>query len=299
MKSWLQLFRVPNLFTVPGDPIAGFFLACGAAQRGAAFLDHRIAFAIVASLCLYGAGLVMNDIVDLAEDKRDRPKRPLASGAIPIRTAWIATGILSAIGLVAMTFVAGSAGLIAALATLGCVALYNCATKAIPVIGAINMGLCRGLSLLLGAVAYGKQLWPQPGIVVLSALILTAYIAAITNLARFETGTKVPFFARIQPALVMLGAFLLFNLGHGLMLQRLATTLLGVCLIFVGAEVGRLLRKDAPPLPPVIGALIRVMLPLQAAFCVVFLTTHTQYTAVTLLVLMPVSRAVGQRFYAS
>ena len=29
MKAWLQLFRVPNLFTVPGDPLAGFLIATG------------------------------------------------------------------------------------------------------------------------------------------------------------------------------------------------------------------------------------------------------------------------------
>jgi hypothetical protein len=28
IKSWIQLLRVPNLFTVPGDPLAGFCLAC-------------------------------------------------------------------------------------------------------------------------------------------------------------------------------------------------------------------------------------------------------------------------------
>ena len=306
MKSWLQLFRAPNLFTVPGDPIAGFLLAYGASEKGAALLDLRVAFAIVASLCLYCAGLAMNDIVDLAEDKRDRPKRPLASGAITIQTAWIATAVLSLTGLLAMNLVAGSAGLLSAVATLGCVALYNGVTKGIPVIGAINMGLCRGLSLLLGAVAFSKQFWPQPGIVVLGALVATAYIAAVTNLARYETGTKVPGFARVQPALVLLGAFILFNLGHGPLLERPATALLGVCLIFAAAEVGRLFRKQAPPLPPVIGALIRVLLPIQAALCVVFpkeqtfaLTAQTQFIAIALLVLMPVSRAVGRRFYAS
>ena len=27
--TWLQLLRAPNLFTVPGDPLAGFLLASG------------------------------------------------------------------------------------------------------------------------------------------------------------------------------------------------------------------------------------------------------------------------------
>jgi 4-hydroxybenzoate polyprenyltransferase len=66
--------RLPNLFTVPGDPIAGFLLACGAANQRVALLDYRVAFAVIASLCLYSAGLVMNDLFDLEEDRRDRPE---------------------------------------------------------------------------------------------------------------------------------------------------------------------------------------------------------------------------------
>src|SRR5262245_2678680 len=107
LRHWLQLFRVPNLFTVPGDPLAGFLLATGWTHEGRAWLDGRAAFAVVASVCLYAAGLAMNDLCDLAEDRRDRPARPLASGAIPVSAAWIACGALCAIGIIAMAALAG------------------------------------------------------------------------------------------------------------------------------------------------------------------------------------------------
>jgi 4-hydroxybenzoate polyprenyltransferase len=299
VKSWLQLLRAPNLFTVPGDPLAGFLIASGLAQNQIATLDARAACAVFASLCFYSAGLVMNDIFDIAEDRRDRPQRPLASGAISLQSAWIAGVALSAGGILSMTYVADRAGLLLSALLLGCIGLYNGFSKRIVVLGAINMGVCRGLSFLLGAVAFGNSLSFHP-FIILSASIIAAYVAAVTNLARHEMRETSPIFARILPALVVLGAFLLFSAGHGPILQRLATTLFAISLVLTAAEVGRLFRKDAPPLPPVIGALIRVLLPIQASLCLVYPATRdARFTAIALLVLMPVSRIVGKSFYAS
>jgi len=300
VKSWLQLLRAPNLFTVPGDPLAGFLIAWGlAAKSGSAYLDGRAVYAVLASLCLYSAGLILNDIFDIAEDRRDRPNRPLASGAIELQTAWIVGVILSGIGILLMTIVAERTGMLSSALLLGCIGLYNGFTKRIAVLGAINMGACRGLSLLLGAVAYSGS-FEFPPFVIMCAVILGAYIAAVTTLARSETRESSPVFARILPALVLLAAFLLFSAGHGSLLVSRATMLLGISLILSAAEVGRLFRKDAPPLPPVIGALIRVLLPIQAAYCLVFgASNHAFFTALGLLLCMPLSRMVGQKFYAS
>ena len=146
MKAWLQLFRVPNLFTVPGDPLAGFLIATGGQ------LDSRAVCAVLASLCIYAAGLAMNDLADFAEDLRERPKRPLPSGAISRSAAWIVVANLILLGL-GLCFLAGPAAVLMGFGTVLGVVLYNFLTKKIPVIGALNMGLCRGLSLLLGAAA--------------------------------------------------------------------------------------------------------------------------------------------------
>ena len=82
--AWLQLLRVPNLFTVPGDPVAGFLLATFGV------LTPDVVLAILGSLCLYAGGLVLNDLHDLDEDRRDRPNRPLPAGEIAVRSAWLA-----------------------------------------------------------------------------------------------------------------------------------------------------------------------------------------------------------------
>jgi hypothetical protein len=55
IRVWLQLLRAPNLFTVPGDPIAGFLLATFGV------LTSKVIFAVAGSVCLYAGGLLLND----------------------------------------------------------------------------------------------------------------------------------------------------------------------------------------------------------------------------------------------
>src|ERR1700722_6401540 len=97
MKSWLQLFRAPNLFTVPGDPLAGWLLA----SAGARIFQPALAAVILASLLLYGFGLALNDLMDLPEDRVQRPSRPLPSGAIRPKRAAAVTAILPIAALAA------------------------------------------------------------------------------------------------------------------------------------------------------------------------------------------------------
>lgn len=299
LRSWLQLFRVPNLFTVPGDSLAGFLLAAGAASGGAALLDWRATLAVLASLCLYAAGLAINDIADLEEDRRDRPARPLPSGQIAVGLARNVSLALALIALVAMQAAAGRAGAWAFLALALCIGFYNYWAKHVPILGPLVMGACRGLNVMLGSVAFTGHILPVPVPVFAGGVLVALYIAAVTNLARHETHTASPPLARALPVLpILLGALLAYRFT-GLIFVSLCTTIFAVTLVFVSAEIGRLFRPDAPPLPPVIGALIRALLPLQAALCLVFPTPHARLTAVCLAALLPVARIAGRHFYAS
>ncbi|HHH75745.1 MAG TPA: prenyltransferase, partial [Phycisphaerae bacterium] len=147
--SWCRLLRLPNLLTVPGDPIVGFALAAGA-------LGYDSAICAVVSLCLYCAGLIINDIVDRKEDGIDRPGRPIPSGEISITAAAVVATILvlSGISLAWMisTYTAIIAGLIAIT-----VIIYNLVGKKLPILGPLNMGLCRALSVYMGCAAVGIE----------------------------------------------------------------------------------------------------------------------------------------------
>lgn len=292
LRVWLQLFRAPNLFTVPGDPVAGYLVS------NDGFTDGSIFLVAAASLCFYGAGLLLNDLVDLSEDRLDRPFRPLPAGQARPSTVRLVLWLLNGVGLGMLCATGSMRALACGAATIAAVHLYNCFTKHKVVWGALTMGACRGLSMLTGALA-----GPSPHAVLIAALIavsVTLYIAAVTHLARFETRSTLPGSARFLPVLALLpGVFV------GAQNALYAPDKVPAALLFaltVGAGCVLLLRLLSKPfpLPPLIGAHIRLLLPLQAATCW-FGASQTvgPACAVGLLCLWPVSKLVSKRFYAS
>ena len=80
---------------------------------------------LLGSIAMRGAGCVYNDIVDRDLDRqvaRTR-SRPLASGAVSLKAAWIWLGILCLIGLLVWLQISGTAKLVA-LGSLALVAAY-------------------------------------------------------------------------------------------------------------------------------------------------------------------------------
>nr|WP_229703671.1 UbiA family prenyltransferase [Streptomyces albiflavescens] len=143
-RAWAELLRLPALFTVPGDALAG------AAAVGAR-PNSRTLLAIGSSLCLYEAGMALNDWADRAEDAVERPHRPLPSGRIRPAAALAAAGALTAAGL-ALAARAGRPSLAVAAPLAATVWAYDLTLKRTPV-GPVAMAAARGLDVLLGAAA--------------------------------------------------------------------------------------------------------------------------------------------------
>ncbi|MGX1372541.1 hypothetical protein RKD19_007900 [Streptomyces canus] len=144
LRDWAELLRVSALFTVPGDALAG---AAAAGLR-----PHRgTAYAAGASLCLYEAGMALNDWADRDEDALDRPHRPIPSGRISPRAALGAAGILTVAGLT-LAARAGRPALAVASALTATVWAYDLRLKHTPAAPA-TMAAARALDLLLGATA--------------------------------------------------------------------------------------------------------------------------------------------------
>ncbi|OAH10146.1 SCO3242 family prenyltransferase [Streptomyces jeddahensis] len=176
VRAWAELLRVPALFTVPGDALAG---AAAAGARP----DRRTLLAICSSLCLYEAGMALNDWADRAEDAVERPHRPLPSGRISPGAALAAAGGLTVAGLA----LAGRAGR-PALAVAGTLATtvwaYDLGLKRTAA-GPVAMAVARGLDLALGAAATapggGRCRAALP-----SATVLGAHTLAVTAVSRRE-----------------------------------------------------------------------------------------------------------------
>ncbi|WP_434091967.1 SCO3242 family prenyltransferase [Streptomyces fungicidicus] len=172
--AWAELLRVPALFTVPGDALAG--AAAAGARPG-----PRTLLAIGSSLCLYEAGMALNDWADRAEDAVERPHRPLPSGRIRPAAALAAAGALTGAGL-ALAAGAGRPALAVAAPLAATVWAYDLALKHTPA-GPVAMAAARGLDLLLGAAATGggtRAALP-------SAALLGTHTLAVTAVSRRET----------------------------------------------------------------------------------------------------------------
>ncbi len=302
VQAWLALLRLPNLFTAPGDPLAGALLAAAAAGMGLPLMPAVMG--ALAGFCLYASGLVSNDVLGAAEDARERPERPIPSGRVSRHTACAVAIVLNGLGLLC----AGKAG-VYALAVAGilslCIWVYNAKASSLPVLRPLLMGACRGLSLLLGAAAIGGSPALTSVPVLIAAVGLTLHVAAITAIAGREVGPEGG--VRIPPGLLALSpVVLLLTLGalnfftwHGLT-PVFGPTPAGFPMLVTAMAVvwsaiwcGLLWGRATPAaVRSSIARLVRGILLVQAALCASVGLTG-EIVALGLLAAFPVSSWVG------
>jgi len=199
-RAYLELLRPANVVTALADVLAGFAVA-GLGN------PHALPWLLTSTACLYGGGVVLNDVFDRRLDAVERPERPLPSGRVPVANAAILGGTLLAAGVLAASRATGAAGMVAT-TIAGLVLLYDGWGKRQLVFGPINMGACRGLNLVLGMTAVPEAAaghWP------LGLLSLT-YIVAVTALSRGEVhGGKreIAAFALVSLSFVLIALIIL------------------------------------------------------------------------------------------
>jgi hypothetical protein len=193
-RDYVELARPANVATAVADVLAGYAIG-GLAHPSA------LPWLLVSTMCLYAGGVILNDFFDRAVDAVERPERPIPSGRVsPEAAARAGAGLLVA-GVLSAALATRTAGVIAA-ATAGCVFLYDRWGKRQGLIGPVNMGMCRGLNLLLGVAAVPSALTSSWYL----ALLPLVYIAGVTALSRGEVhGSRheVAAFALISLSLVV------------------------------------------------------------------------------------------------
>jgi hypothetical protein len=139
-----------------------------------------------------------------------------------------------------------------------------------------------------------------------AALLIALYIAAVTNLARHETQSTVPKFARALPlGSLLIGFVILKSVGTGSLLLDAAPTLWVLGIFMAAGITAQLMREPTPPLPPRIGGFIRLLPILQASLCVVpplggiAKSPASLACAFGLLLCVPLHAALARKFYAS
>ncbi len=292
MLAWLQLLRIAAVFTAIADTWMGLVVATGTLLP-----IERSLIVTLSTICLYLAGMVLNDWFDVEVDRHERPQRPLPSGRISLSVAaavgWglLASGILLAGTVSWMTGTIWPWAFGMALATS--IVAYNGYLKQ-TIAGPLAMGACRGLNVLM-ALSVAGELETLPWLVPLG---MTVYITGVTLFARDEAG---------QPSRTTLtAAFIVAMTGIGLLaLGRIQLTPLanfyptdfgwGLLWLVVALFAGRrFVAAIAQPQPlRVIGAVKHALLSLILIDASLALAVGGPYYACAILALLAPATLIG------
>jgi 4-hydroxybenzoate polyprenyltransferase len=255
MRAYLQLLRLPTVFTAMADIFLGYLLT----HRG--FELPEVFLALLAASCgLYLAGMVFNDVFDREQDARERPNRPIPSGRVSLRAAVILACVLMLAGVAAAMRVSMWSAIIAvllAIAVLG----YNAVLKRTP-LGPLGMGTCRFLNVMLGASglpdATAAGLWAPPQLV--CAIGLGIYIVGVTWFARTEARKSSQ--RQLTLALVVLDAGVAFLAWVIVTFPGRAETHIAIILLLLvtGSLNFRAFAAVGDPTPERVQPMIKLML---------------------------------------
>jgi 4-hydroxybenzoate polyprenyltransferase len=174
-SAWLNVARVSNTPTVVSNSVAGAVLVSAAP-------DAATVAAVAAAMALfYTAGMVLNDVMDLDIDRRERPERPLPSGEISRGAAIGATVALFAIGEILLA----TQGWRAATAGLGLIALivvYDAWHKG-NALSPVLMAACRAMVYVIAALAIAETVTDA---VWGAGAMLLVYVVGLTQVAKAE-----------------------------------------------------------------------------------------------------------------
>lgn len=298
--GYLRLMRPANVVTsvadvLAGIAIAGYFIVPDTGFGWAAVTGPNLPYLPVILLCistigLYSGGIIMNDVFDAKLDAVERPERPIPSGLISKNAATIFGGICFFIGI----FTAGLLGRNAqylAVAIMICCLIYNRFLKHSAIFGPINMGLCRGLNLLLGVCIIPDQVeryWYL-------AIVPIVYIAAITMISRGEVhgGSKKTLYFALGLYGLVIASVVYFAIVNEAPIP--------ITIAFLGAFAAMIMiplfKAIKNPIGPNIGKAVKsgviALIILNAAWAAAF---GAWPIAIAIIILLPISLALSSAF---
>ncbi|TAA47506.1 hypothetical protein EXY25_09810 [Corallincola spongiicola] len=283
-KAILQLIRLPNGFSAIGNIVAAFFIA----TQGHGDIAELLTL-IAISLCFFHGGMVLNDCFDLNEDRRERPERPLPSGQLSVKWAFVGGAGLLLTGL-ALSLSLGMQSFYIALALAINVVAYD-AIRHQGFVAAGLMGSCRYLNWLLGlSIIELNALWA------LLPLPVFAYIFGLTLLSQQETCATNPKRLLTVAAVMTVVMLLLVTLWfgqtpHGYLF--LAMTLSGWIILMLRLKQ---LYNDFTP-GAVKGMVIMLLMGIIPFDALLLLAAGLPLAALALLLLMVPGKLIAKQLY--
>ena len=287
--------RLANIITAVSDILAGIAIAGYITYQDDSQVQLQpIILLVISTIGLYGGGVVLNDVFDADLDKIERPERPIPSGLISRGMAALLAALLLLTGIAAAAIshpgsLFSSSFLLAIAIALAAV-VYDKWGKHHSFLGPLNMGLCRGLNLLLGISILPEALlryW-------LISLVPVIYIAAITMISRGEVhgGKKSTLYGAVVLYGIVIASILYVAFAHHTLLQALAFLVLFSSMIFpplqkaIKAPKGQLIGKAVKS-----GVIALIIM--NAAWAAAI---GTLYWALLILLLLPLSLGLAKLF---
>lgn len=208
IKGYLDLCRISNLPSVWTNVLCAAVLAAGRFSL-ATFL-----FPALALSCFYLAGMCLNDICDAAHDARHRPSRPIPSGRISRRGAWVLTILLFVVGTSALLGTPFMQGFYAAFLLMAVIVWYDFQHKQNP-FSVLLMAFCRFLVFAVTSLALTGGL---PAEVMTAGGIQFTYVVCISLVARYENSRPEAFSFAVIP-LMLAGICMLDGVMLAVMVQ--------------------------------------------------------------------------------
>ncbi len=285
LKGYLQLMRPANLPTAAADIFAG---AAMAGVLTSSFPIKSLLFLVFSSVFLYAGGVVLNDVFDFKIDQIERPERPIPSGLIPLKYAAIFAAILLVLG-VFFAFLVNHLCAYVALAIAVAIIIYDGFSKKYQFLGPLNMGLCRGLNLILGMSLFGVigSWW--------YSFIPLVYIFAITLISRGEVhgnNRNHIIWAGVLYAVVILAVVIIMIIEATHFWQAFPFLLLFIFLIYRPLVRAYHLNSPEHIKKAVIAGVLSLVV-LDAALAVSF---SVWWYALLLLLLLPLSILMSKLF---
>lgn len=272
--------RPANIVTSVSDVLAG--IAISGFLINANFSSDDIFPAIllcISTIGLYGGGVVFNDVFDAALDKIERPERPIPKGTVTITEAAILGSALLLAGIITAAFVSKLSCLLAVSIAIAAL-IYNKWSKHHVWAGPLNMGLCRGLNLLLGisvVISSISEWW-------FLAIVPVIYIAAITMISRGEVhgGSKRTLYVAGLLYCIVIAAILLLSHAKGMLWWTIIFLLPFAWMIF-----SALIKAIRTPAPQNIGKAVKAgviaLILMNAAWAAAFGMTGLAFLIILLL----------------
>lgn len=187
--AWLAIGRLSNAPTVVANVAAGAWLATTSPE------PTTVALVAGAMICMYVAGMVLNDIFDFSVDCRERPERPLVTGDISVRAAALAAAalLITSAGLLAIV---GTGPLLAGMVLMTLIFAYDAWHKGNP-LSPVLMAGTRVMVYVVAFVAVGGSEWLS---LAPAAVLLGGYVVGLTQIAKAGASARWPAALVLAPA---------------------------------------------------------------------------------------------------